>query len=225
MNGCPKCNKSPNLVTLLLMYPSFRPHHLVCRVAMNSIEWQQWRLAAFSWFTFNLGRMSFKNQPLLIDRFEKCFSQLSFTETIKNWIDMKPFLCHLDVFLIQSRWSHCFYWKKTRYSLPLFCTICFFQIASQHYQWAVHVAELVECSLSIHDATNLNPAINSFYHGREPWSSGYGWQLMFEMLWVQIPVPYTGWTLDISSHWFVEKLYCLFEKTENKKKRPRLSHF
>ena len=28
----------------------------------------------------------------------------------------------------------------------------------------------------------------------EPWSSGYGWRLMFQMLWVQIPTPYTGWT-------------------------------
>ena len=30
--------------------------------------------------------------------------------------------------------------------------------------------------------------------GREPWSSGYGWHLNFERLWVQIPAPYTGWT-------------------------------
>ena len=31
-------------------------------------------------------------------------------------------------------------------------------------------------------------------HGREPWSSGYEWQLMLERSWVQIPAPYTGWT-------------------------------
>ena len=30
--------------------------------------------------------------------------------------------------------------------------------------------------------------------GWEPWSSGYGWQLMFKRSWVQIPVPNTGWT-------------------------------
>ena len=30
--------------------------------------------------------------------------------------------------------------------------------------------------------------------GREPWSSGYGWGLMFETLWVQIPALLTRWT-------------------------------
>ena len=30
--------------------------------------------------------------------------------------------------------------------------------------------------------------------GREPWSSGYGRRLMFQMSWVRIPAPYTGWT-------------------------------
>ena len=29
---------------------------------------------------------------------------------------------------------------------------------------------------------------------REPWSSGYGWRLMFERSWVWIPAPYHGWT-------------------------------
>ena len=29
---------------------------------------------------------------------------------------------------------------------------------------------------------------------REPWSSGYGLQLMFKRSWVRIPAPYTGWT-------------------------------
>ena len=29
---------------------------------------------------------------------------------------------------------------------------------------------------------------------QEPWSSGYGWRLMFERLWVRILAPYTGWT-------------------------------
>ena len=29
---------------------------------------------------------------------------------------------------------------------------------------------------------------------REPWSSGYGWRLMFQRSWVRIPAPYTGWT-------------------------------
>ena len=28
----------------------------------------------------------------------------------------------------------------------------------------------------------------------KPWSSGYGWQLMFERLWVRILTPDTGWT-------------------------------
>ena len=47
---------------------------------------------------------------------------------------------------------------------------------------------------------------------------------MFKRLWVQIPVPYTGW---IFSHIdLLQKLYYLFENTENKmKKRPVLAHF
>ena len=31
--------------------------------------------------------------------------------------------------------------------------------------------------------------------GRDPWSCGYGRRLMFWRSWVQIPAPYTGWTL------------------------------
>ena len=31
--------------------------------------------------------------------------------------------------------------------------------------------------------------------GRESWSSGYGWRLVFQRLWVRIPATYTGWTL------------------------------
>ena len=34
----------------------------------------------------------------------------------------------------------------------------------------------------------------SYLKTREPWSSGYRGQLMFERLWVRIPAPYTGWT-------------------------------
>ena len=51
---------------------------------------------------------------------------------------------------------------------------------------------------------------------QDPWSSGYGWWLMFERLCFRIPVLYTGWTffnIDLLS-----KLYCLFGKTENKQK-------
>ena len=32
------------------------------------------------------------------------------------------------------------------------------------------------------------------HFGREPWSSGYGWRLMFERSWVRIPALYTGRT-------------------------------
>ena len=38
--------------------------------------------------------------------------------------------------------------------------------------------------------------------------------------------PDTVYWMDIFSHTFVEKLKCLFEKTENKReKRPGLAHF
>ena len=30
--------------------------------------------------------------------------------------------------------------------------------------------------------------------GQEPWSGGYGIQLVFRRLWVRIPALYTGWT-------------------------------
>ena len=46
---------------------------------------------------------------------------------------------------------------------------------------------------------------------------------MFERLWVRTPVLYNGWNffhIDL-----LEKLYCLFEKTEKTKKRPRLALF
>ena len=56
--------------------------------------------------------------------------------------------------------------------------------------------------------------------GREPWSSGNWRRLTFWRSWVRIPSPYTGWTWHFS-HWFVVWLYCLFEKTENKRKRGR----
>ena len=32
----------------------------------------------------------------------------------------------------------------------------------------------------------------------EPWSSGYGWRLMFKRSWVRIPAPYTGWTFFLN---------------------------
>ena len=39
---------------------------------------------------------------------------------------------------------------------------------------------------------------------------------MFERSWARIPTPYTGWTYE---HFlFVIKLYCLFEKTEKRKR-------
>ena len=56
--------------------------------------------------------------------------------------------------------------------------------------------------------------------GREPWSSGYGRWLTFQRSWVRILAPDTGWTWHFS-HWFVVKIVCLFEKTENKRKRGR----
>ena len=46
-------------------------------------------------------------------------------------------------------------------------------------------------------------------NGREPWSSGYGWRLMFEWSWVRILAPNTGW-IDIFSDWFVVKIVLMF---------------
>ena len=42
---------------------------------------------------------------------------------------------------------------------------------------------------------------------------------MFERLWVWIPASYTGWTFFCID--LLYKLYCLFEKTKNKRKRDR----
>ena len=60
------------------------------------------------------------------------------------------------------------------------------------------------------------------YHGREPWSSGYGRRLTILRSWVWIPAPYTGWT------WHFFTLICCkncnnvcLKKTENKRKRGR----
>ena len=57
--------------------------------------------------------------------------------------------------------------------------------------------------------------------GREPWSSGYGRRLMFRRSWVRIPALYTGWTWVFFTLICCKKIYCLFEKTENKRKRGR----
>ena len=57
--------------------------------------------------------------------------------------------------------------------------------------------------------------------GREPWSSGYEGRLMFLRSWVRIPMPYTGWTWHSYTLICCKKLYCLFEKTKNKRKRGR----
>ena len=48
-------------------------------------------------------------------------------------------------------------------------------------------------------------------------SSGYGLRLMFERLWVPIPMPYTGWTFFTLI--CCKKMDCLFKKTENKRRR------
>ena len=55
--------------------------------------------------------------------------------------------------------------------------------------------------------------------GMLPWSSGYGRRLMFQRSWVQIPVPYTGWT--VFSHLFVVKNVLFVRRDENKRKRGR----
>ena len=44
---------------------------------------------------------------------------------------------------------------------------------------------------------------------------------MFKRSWVWIPALYTWWTFLTFSCWFVEKLYCLIEKTENKRTSGR----
>ena len=60
--------------------------------------------------------------------------------------------------------------------------------------------------------------------GHEPWSSGYGWQLMFERLRVRIPALYTGWTffhIDL-----LQKIVLfVWEDQKYMKKRPGLVHF
>ena len=56
--------------------------------------------------------------------------------------------------------------------------------------------------------------------GREPWSSGYGWWLMFERSWVRIPAKYTGWTF-FTLICCKNCIVCL----KRPKKRPGLAHF
>ena len=59
---------------------------------------------------------------------------------------------------------------------------------------------------------------------RAEWSSGYGWRLMFERLWVWIPAPNTGW-IDIFSHWFVVTIVFCLKRPKINEKRPGLAHF
>ena len=55
--------------------------------------------------------------------------------------------------------------------------------------------------------------------GLEPWSSGYGWQLMFKRSWVQIRARIR--ILDGHfSHWFVVQIvWFVWKKTKNKRKK------
>ena len=62
---------------------------------------------------------------------------------------------------------------------------------------------------------------NNSLHPREPYSSGYGRRLTFRRSWVQIPVPYTGWTWHFFTLICCKKLYYSFEKTENNQKGGR----
>ena len=52
-------------------------------------------------------------------------------------------------------------------------------------------------------------------------SSGYGRRLMFQRSWVRILAVYNGWTWHFFTMIWCQKLYSLFEKTENKRKRGR----
>ena len=57
--------------------------------------------------------------------------------------------------------------------------------------------------------------------GREPWSSGNGRRLIFERPWLRIEwMDMTFFHIDM-----LLKLYCLLEKTENKRKRGRVGQF
>ena len=59
---------------------------------------------------------------------------------------------------------------------------------------------------------------NSHYETTNAWAGALA-LIIFERLWVRIPAPYTRWTFFHID--FLYKLYCLFEKTKNKKKRKR----
>ena len=56
---------------------------------------------------------------------------------------------------------------------------------------------------------------------REPWSSGYGIQLMFKRLWVQIPEQYTGWIWRFFTLICCNNCIVCLKKTKNKRKRGR----
>ena len=72
---------------------------------------------------------------------------------------------------------------------------------------------------------NFNPSCpykEVAWSGQEPWSRGYGSQLMFWMLWVQIPALFTEWTF---SHTFVVKNGMLLEKDWKKQKEAGNGQF
>ena len=60
------------------------------------------------------------------------------------------------------------------------------QVIPEHLQKFLRV-KMDEIFIKFRQTKKLNK-------GREPWSSGYGWRLMFQRLQVQIPALYTGWT-------------------------------
>ena len=78
------------------------------------------------------------------------------------------------------------------------------------YLWKTFLLFLLFCGIS-----------KSIILGREPWSSGFGWWLMFKGRRFESR---RHILVGHFSHWFVVKIVCLFEKIENKRKRGRGWH-
>ena len=61
--------------------------------------------------------------------------------------------------------------------------------------------------------------------GREPWSSGYVRWLIFKRSWVQIPVPYTGWTWHFFTLICCKNCIVCWKDKKYMKKRPGRAQF
>ena len=151
----------------------------------------------------NNGKWSWKSSRLKLNGTNTNWNGKSTVSFYSEWD--KVFLCLTLWSVVSKVWSWSY---KQNLSVNLFYA---------HFR-AILLVEILEQPIRmLKNQLSIILCWKNLYR-IEPWSSGYGRQLMFERSWVWIPVPYTGWTWHFS-RWFVVKIsiVCLKRPKINKK--------